>query len=109
QLLEQPGPTPLVAFGVRQLSADAGVDVTASHNPPADNGYKVNLGGRAVEAGGRGVQIVPPADAGIAECIAAAGPIRELPVADAGWSFLGPALSERYLETICALLDAAGP
>lgn len=109
QLLEQPGPTPLVAFGVRQLSADAGVVVTASHNPPADNGYKVYLGGRAVEAGGRGVQIVPPADAGIAECIAAVGPIRELPVADAGWTFLGPDLSEQYLEAICALPDAAGP
>src|SRR5690625_5529296 len=35
QLLEQPGPTPLVAFGVRQLSADAGGGVTAPHTPPA--------------------------------------------------------------------------
>ena len=107
-LLERYGPTPLIAFAVRHLDADAGIVVTASHNPPADNGYKVYLGGRASAPDGQGVQIVPPSDAQIAARIAAVGPVREIPRAE-GWAVLGDQLREDYLAAICALPDPEGP
>jgi phosphoglucomutase len=58
---EVPVHTPLVPFGVGELGAAAGIMITASHNPPQDNGYKVYWG--------NGCQIIPPHDVGIAESI----------------------------------------
>lgn len=109
QLLDRHGPTPLVAYAVRALDADAGIVVTASHNPPADNGYKVYLGGRCADPNGQGVQIVPPADAQIAACIAAVGPVAKIPLAETGWEILGDQLREDYLAAITALPDPDGP
>ena len=102
-------PTPLIAFSVRHLDADAGVVVTASHNPPADNGYKVYLGGRMAEPDGRGVQIVPPSDAQIAAAIRAVGAVRDIPRAESGWSVLGADVEAAYLDAICSLPKADGP
>src|SRR6476619_6732271 len=75
-VLPRPLPTPLLAFAIRHLDCVAGVMVTASHNPPQDNGYKVYLGD--------GSQIVPPADAEIAARIGAVGPVAEVPRGRAG-------------------------
>lgn len=97
-------PTPLLAWAVRHLNADAGVMVTASHNPPRDNGYKVYLGGRAVSGGAQGVQIVPPYDAKIAEKIAATSDADEIPLATTGWTEIGEDVIEAYLERAASLV-----
>jgi len=96
-------PTPLVAYAVRALGADAGVMVTASHNPAADNGYKVYLGNRCADEWGNGVQLVPPADADIAAKIAAAPPADEVPLAE-GYEIIGEDLIDSYVEEAASLV-----
>jgi phosphomannomutase len=108
-VLPRPLPTPVLAFAVRYLGADAGVMVTASHNPPQDNGYKVYLGGRAAPGAGNGVQIVPPADALIAAAIEAVGPVREVPRADDGWDTLDDGVLDEYLRRAAAVVRPGGP
>jgi phosphomannomutase len=99
-------PTPVLAFAVRFLRASAGVMVTASHNPAADNGSKVYLGG-----GDGGSQIVPPADAGIQEEIlrVAAGSIEGLP-RSTGYASAGEEVVDAYIrETAAVARDGAPP
>ncbi|MFI9506533.1 phospho-sugar mutase [Nocardia sp. NPDC052566] len=110
--LPRPLPTPLVAFAVRELGAVAGVQITASHNPATDNGYKVYLDG--------GAQLIPPADAEIETAIDA---VREpIPRADPAAGGLDPRITaavgdgndageelvRRYLARVAALPGAIG-
>ncbi|MFT4050857.1 MAG: phospho-sugar mutase [Microbacterium sp.] len=97
-------PTPVLAFAVRHLGAAAGVMVTASHNPPDDNGYKVYLG--SDDAADDGAQIVPPADAEIAAHIdaVAAGSIADLP--RGGYEVAGDEVVEAYVAATAAVAPA---
>ena len=93
-------PTPVLAFAVRHFGTSAGVMVTASHNPAADNGYKVYLGD---DDGGS--QIVPPADAEIAaeiERIAATANVLRLP-RDTGYETADDSVVDAYIDATAAL------
>lgn len=100
-------PTPMLAFATRALEADAGVMVTASHNPPKDNGYKVYLGGRAVTDSGQGSQIVPPYDAEIAARIAAVDSVLGVPRAEDGWEIIPDSLIDYYVSSTSGLIGTA--
>ncbi len=93
-LLPGRSPTPLLAFAVRHLSAGAGVMITASHNPPPDNGYKLYLGD--------GAQIVPPVDARIEAEIRGLGPLPEIPLGPAE----SPLITRHEYQIAQAYLDA---
>ncbi|HLM64905.1 MAG TPA: phospho-sugar mutase [Acidimicrobiales bacterium] len=103
-LADRPLPTPVLAFGVRQFDACAGIVITASHNPPRYNGYKVFLGD--------GAQIAPPSDAEIAACIDAVGGASSVPRAaddDPRIASVGDALVDAYLTGAVATALPAGP
>lgn len=102
-LMPQALPTPLLAYAVRALDCDGGVMVTASHNPPQDNGYKVYLGRHAVEESGRGAQIVAPYDARIATEIDRMGARESITLAPTGWTVLGPFITTDYQSAVAAL------
>lgn len=99
-------PTPLVAYAVRALGACAGVMITASHNPPRDNGYKVY--------DANGAQIIPPVDAGIAAAIDRVDAAAEVPLADAPFRQAGegsgpvpPDVWDGYREELARLRSRA--
>ncbi|MFI7638512.1 phospho-sugar mutase [Nonomuraea sp. NPDC049400] len=95
-LLPGPLPTPVLAFAVRHLGADAGVTVTASHNPPRDNGYKVYWGD--------GSQIVPPVDREISAAIDTAGRVDLLPLHGPGTlTELGESIVDDYIYAVTSL------
>ena len=73
-MLPRPLPTPILAFAVNYFKADGAVMVTASHNPAADNGYKVFLG--------NGCQIVPPTDIEISNLIGQVQSVSSIPLGD---------------------------
>lgn len=92
-------PTPVLAYAIRRLGCAAGVMVTASHNPPQDNGYKVYLGD--------GSQIVPPEDAEISAAIDAVGPLAGVPRKN-DWKPLDDEIVDAYLDAVAAL-PSPGP
>jgi phosphomannomutase len=96
QVLPRALPTPVLSFAVRHLGCAAGVMVTASHNPPDDNGYKVYLGD--------GAQLVPPADGLIEAAIAAVGPAREVRLGEE-WLTLGDEIEADYVAAVVAALE----
>jgi len=99
-VLPRPLPTPVLAFAIRHLGADAGVMVTASHNPAQDNGYKVYLED--------GSQIVPPSDAEIAAHIAEVELVADVPRASSGWTTLNDDVLEAYLDAAAAVVAPGG-
>lgn len=97
-LMFAPVPTPVVAFAVRNTGAAAGVQITASHNPAIDNGYKVY--------GTGGLQIIPPTDHDIERAIAAAPPADQIPRTPVAVS--GAEQVRSYLERAAAVRRTAG-
>jgi phosphomannomutase len=107
-LLPRPLPTPVLAYAVRLLGAVAGVMVTASHNPPRDNGYKVYLGAGLGGPLGAGAQIVPPVDAEIEAAIRAVGPLSRVPLGPPG-TVPDVDLVASYVDSVASVVAPDSP
>jgi phosphomannomutase len=107
-LLPRPLPTPVLAHAVRSLGAVAGVMVTASHNPPGDNGYKVYLGAAVGGPAGAGAQIAPPVDREIEAAILAVGPLTAIPLGPTG-TVLDEHIVDSYVRDAVSVVDSSTP
>ena len=106
-VLPRPLPTPVLAYAVRNLKCDVGIMVTASHNPPQDNGYKVYLGGTVCGVRYEGSQIISPADSEISADIAAVPALNTL-VRSQGWTILDESHIDAYVSATSRLATKPG-
>ena len=106
-VLPRPLPTPVLAFATNELGCDVGIMVTASHNPPQDNGYKVYLGGTVDGIEYRGSQIVSPTDVSIAQKIDAITSLKSQPRGKE-WTVLGEDVIEKYIARTASLAKNPG-
>ena len=106
-VLPRPLPTPVLAFATNELGCDVGIMVTASHNPPQDNGYKVYLGGTVDGIEYRGSQIVSPTDVSIAKKIDAVKSLKNQPRGKE-WEVLGEEIVEKYIDRTASLTTNPG-
>jgi phosphomannomutase len=100
-------PTPLLAFATRQLKCDVGVMVTASHNPPQDNGYKVYIGPAADGINYAASQIINPTDELIAKEIAAIKSLASYPRGKS-WTIVGEELITEYIRRTALIATKPG-
>lgn len=96
-------PTPVLAFVVNKLKVDVGIMVTASHNPAADNGYKVYLGGILDGVNYRGSQIISPVDTKISSLITDA---EKFPNRSKDYETVNESLIDDYIESVAKLAVA---
>jgi len=106
-VLPRPLPTPILAFATNELGCDVGIMVTASHNPPEDNGYKVYLGGTVDGIQYRGSQIVSPTDISIAQKIDAIASLKEQPRGKV-WTVLNEEIIDKYINQTALLATNPG-
>ena len=106
-ILPRPLPTPVLAFATAHLKCDIGIMVTASHNPPQDNGYKVYIGPTADGINYASSQIISPTDGFIAAEIDAIRSLKALPRAKT-WTVLGEEVITEYIDRTSALAPRPG-
>ncbi len=106
-ILPRPLPTPVLAFATSHLKCDVGIMVTASHNPPQDNGYKVYIGPEADGIEYASSQIINPTDGFIAADIDAVTSLKSLPRGNK-WTILGEEVISEYIARTVKLAPRPG-
>jgi phosphomannomutase len=106
-ILPRPLPTPVLAFATEYLKCDIGIMVTASHNPPEDNGYKVYVGPTADGINYASSQIISPTDGYMARDIDAVTSLKSLP-RGSKWQVLGEEIITEYIKRTSALATRPG-